>query len=105
MEISSMFRSSNPYKRRDEDNLTQNAFISKTVPLVGYIKDILVIILVIVFADGVLWIAITIIFVPSVIREFLQFMVGIIWKGNILVMEAFCIMGMTMIIIMGCIVE
>ena len=76
MEISSMFYSSNPYKRRDDKSVYESAFMSKTVPLVGYIKDIVVIILVIVFADGMLWFAITIIFLPSVIRELIQFVVG-----------------------------
>ena len=71
-----MFRSSNPYKRRDDKSVYESAFMSKTVPLVGYIKDIVVIILVIVFADGMLWFAITIIFLPSVIRELIQFVVG-----------------------------
>ena len=68
-----MFASSNPYKRRHERK--SNKFFTKVVPFLGFIRDFVIIMAVIILADGMLWIAITLLFVSMLFGEINQFIV------------------------------
>ena len=66
-----MFASSNPYKRRHERK--SNKFFTKVVPFLGFIRDFVIIMAVIILADSMLWIAITLLFVSMTFGEINQF--------------------------------
>ena len=68
-----MFASSNPYKRRHKGK--SNKFFTKVVPFLGFIRDFVIIMAVIILADSMLWIAITVLFVSMLFGEINQFIV------------------------------
>ena len=86
-DIKLMFRSKNPFERigiengkrelqREKEEQNDSQFLTKIVPLGQYIKDFFVIVLVLIFPDVMLWVAITIELISSVFAELLQLING-----------------------------
>ena len=70
VDIVEMFKSPNRYMRRHESKST---FFNTVVPMLGFLRDFTIIIAVMIFSEGMLWIAITILFVSMVFGEINQF--------------------------------
>ena len=68
-----MFTSPNPYKRPHARR--SNIFFTKFVPLLAFIRDFVIIMIVVILADGTLWIAITMLFISMLLGEINQFIV------------------------------
>ena len=66
-----MFKSPNPYKRRRARK--SNIFFTRVVPVLGFVRDFLIIMGVVLFADGMLWVAITVLYVSMLLGEIQQF--------------------------------
>ena len=86
-DIRLMFGSKNPFERLKRENRKRESrlekedqndgqFLTKIVPMGQYIKDFFVILLVLIFPDVMLWVAITIVLLSSVFAELLQFITG-----------------------------
>ena len=62
--------------KREKEDQNDSEFLTKVVPIGRYIKDFFVILLVLIFPDVMLWVAITIVLVSSVFAELLQLING-----------------------------
>ena len=75
-DVRSMFYSPNPFKRVAKENERDIQFLPKIIPILGYIKDVAVIISFLIFSDEILWGAILVLFVSMSFREVIQIFVG-----------------------------
>ena len=70
-DIKEMFCSSNPFKRQREGK--SQRFWFKILPVVAYLKDICIIIAILLFSHGLLWVSITVVLLCIISREIAQF--------------------------------